>query len=388
MIQGTAVDPRVEEALERALALGELGVQVAAYLDGELIVDAWVGDADAAGTPVTAATLFPVFSVSKAITATAVHLQAQRGLLELDAPIARYWPAYAANGKGAITIRDVLTHRAGVPQMPPDLTVDRLGDWEWIVGWLEQATPLRPPGTRSQYHRLSFGHLLGEVVRRTDPAGRAFGGFVREELCAPLGIRDLFFGVPAQEEPRVAQLTWGEGVDGAPQVVPTPLATMAMPTAVDVIPDVYNQRAVHAACIPAAGGIMSARAAARLFSLLAGGGEAAGVRLLARERLLDLTTPRPDPLEIDEAIAMPVSLGIGGYWIGPDPVTGDGRHVLAHGGAGGSIGWADLDTGLAVAITHNRMFTVVPEGHPFVPLADAVRAVAAEKGAALVADDG
>jgi CubicO group peptidase (beta-lactamase class C family) len=376
MVAGTAVDPRVESALEQAVELGEIGVQVAAYLGDELIVDAWVGEADSTGTPVTADTLFPVFSVSKGITATAVHLQAARGLLELDAPIARYWPEYAANGKEAITIRHVLTHRSGMPHMPPDLTVERLADWEWIIDWLAQATPLCPPGTRSQYHRLSFGHLLAEVVRHTDPVDRDFGAFVQAELCEPLGIRDIWFGVPAEDEDRVAVLTWGAGPPGVPQVAPTDLALMAMPAAVDVVPDIYNQRAVHAACIPAAGGIISARAGAKVFSLLANGGEAGGVQLLSRDQLLELTTPRPDPLEIDETIGMVVSVGIGGYWVGPSPLTGDGAHVLSHGGAGGSMAWADLDSGLAVAITHNRMFTDFPRGHPFVPLADAIRAVA------------
>ncbi len=383
MVEGTAVDSRVEAALEHAVALGEIGVQVAAYLGEELIVDAWVGDADPTGTPVTAETLFPVFSVSKGITATAVHVQAARGLLELDAPIARYWPEYAANGKGEITIRHVLTHRSGVPQVPPDLTVERLGDWEWITDWLAQATPLCPPGTRSQYHRMSFGYLLAEVVRRTDAAGRDFPGFVREELCEPLGMRDIWFGVPAEEESRVAVLTWGAEPPTAPQVEPTPLAEMAMPSAVTVIPEIYNQRAVHAACIPAAGGIMSARATAKLFSLLANGGEVGDVRLLSREQLLELTTPRPDPLELDELIGMVVSVGTGGYWVGPSPVTGNGAHVLSHGGAGGSMGWADLDSGLAAAITHNRMFIDTPHGHPFVPLADAIRAVAEQRTTAV-----
>jgi CubicO group peptidase (beta-lactamase class C family) len=366
-----AADTRVRDALDRALELGELGVQVAAYSGDELVVDAWAG-------PVDGETLFPIFSVGKAFVATAIHLQAERGLLELDAPIAAYWPEYAANGKGAITIRHVLTHRAGVPQMPPELTPERLGDWEWITGWLaEQVTPLCPPGTRSQYHALSFGHLLAEVVRRTDPRRRPFGDFLSDELLGPLGVDDLWVGLPPEQEHRVAQLSWGDDPPSAPQVAPNPVRVASFPPAVAPVPEVFNLPAVHQACLPAASAIATARAVARFFALLARGGD----DLLSRERLLELTTPRPNPYEVDEAIGMVPWLGIGGYWLGgphppADPVVGPGTHVLAHGGAGGSIAWADLDTGLAVAITHNRMFGALPpERHPFVELGAAVRAL-------------
>ena len=377
-------DERVRAALERSVELGEVGVQVAAYLGEELIVDEWIGDADEAGTSVTGETLFPVFSVSKAMVATAVHLQAERGLLDLDEPIATFWPEYTANGKDGISIRHVMMHRGGVPQMPPDLTSELLDDWNWIVRRLAEVTPLCPPGTRSQYHAISFGYLLAEVVRRTDPKHRMYRDFLREEICAPLGIDDLWVGLPPEQEHRVATLTWGAEPPAAPQVAPNPVRNASMPAAVLPGPEVYNLPIVHEACIPAASGIMTARACARFFALLASGGVLGGTRLLSRERLLELTTPRPNPLEPDEAIGMVTWIGTGGYWLGgehppADPVVGVGKHILAHGGAGGSIAWADLDTGLAVSITHNRMFAALPlEAQPFVTLGEAVRAVAAE----------
>jgi CubicO group peptidase (beta-lactamase class C family) len=158
-----------------------------------------------------------------------------------------------------------------------------------------------------------------------------------------------------------------------------------MPDSVYVIPDVYNRPEVRRAVIPAAGGIATARSVARFYSILANRGALAGTRLLSEERVLANTALRPDPLEVDEAIGMPTSNGVGGYWIGDpehpssDVVASKGKHVLAHNGAGGSIAWADLDTGLAVGIAHNRMFAGVPlDQHPFTALGDAVRAVAAD----------
>lgn len=380
---GTKTDPRVDAALDRAVELGEVGVQVAAYVGDELVVDSCIGVRDAAtGEAVEPDTLFPVFSVTKALTATVVHLHAERGLLELDEPIATYWPEYARKGKGDITIRHVLTHRAGVPQMPPDLTVEGLADWDSIVDWLADVEPICPPGVRSMYHSTSFGYLLGEVVRRTDPGRRLLGRLLREEILDRLDISDVHVGLPASEEPRVATLTWGEAPPSTPQVAPNPIRDLASPQAITPSPGPYNRPETHQACMPSAGGIMSARDAARFFALLANGGELGGVRLLSEERLRALTRPRPNPDEVDEAIGMRTAVGIGGYWVAGggvvvDPVVGSGRAILSHGGAGGSIGWADIDSGLAAVITHNRMFGAVrAEAHPFVALGEALRAVA------------
>lgn len=378
-------DPRVSAALEQALERGEIGVQIAAYLGQELLVDACIGVSDEqTREPVTPTTLFPVFSVTKAMTATAVHLQAERGLLDLDAPVAAYWPEYASQGKDAITIRHVLTHRAGVPQIPPELTPEGLADWDAIVDWLAEVEPICPPGERSMYHSMSFGYILGEVIRRTDPQHRLPGAFVREELCAPIGVEDLWIGLPADQRHRVATLTWGAEPPAAPQVAPSPLREASMPAAVAPVPEVYNRADVQAACIPAAGGITTARDGARFFALLANGGALDGVRLLDEQRLRALTEPRENPLERDESIGMVTWIGVGGFWLGgphppASPVVGSSASILAQGGAGGSIAWADLGARLAVMITHNRMFGDVPaDRHPFVPLGRALREIAAE----------
>lgn len=373
--------PRVREALEQAAALGEVGVQVAAYQGDRLVVDEWIGTKDErANAPVEADTLFSVFSVSKAIVTTALHMQADRGLLSVDAPVADYWPEYAANGKGDITIRHVLQHRGGVPQMPPDLTPERMADWDGIVAWLADVTPLCPPGQRSMYHSLSYGYILGEVIRRTDPRHRPYGYFLREEICAPLDIKDLWVGLPADEEHRVATLTWGATPPSAPQVAPNPIREAMMPAGIAPVPEIWNTSAMRAAVIPAGSGIMTARDGARFMALLANRGELGGTRLISEDRLMALTEPRPNPLERDEGIGMITTNGVGGFWVGgkhphTDPVMGRATHLLAHGGAGGSYAWADLDARVGVMITHNRMFGALPaDRHPFIGLAAAVRA--------------
>ena len=147
---GCAEDMTTPAAVARALALDECGIQISAMLGRTPILDGWGGAlGDGARTPVDAETLFPIFSVSKAVTAVAVHIQAERGLIEYDAPLAAYWPEYGARGKESVTVGHVLSHRAGVPQMPDDVTPERMCDWNWMVERLADAEPLFPAGTRN-----------------------------------------------------------------------------------------------------------------------------------------------------------------------------------------------------------------------------------------------
>ncbi len=373
----------VDKALQRAVELGELGVQVAAYVEGELVVDAWTGPKDVeTGEQVDGDTLFPVFSTTKAVTATALHVQAERGLIDYEAKVVEYWPEYGANGKDQVAVRDILIHRSGAPQMPADVTPETIGDWDWVVDRLANLVPLHAPGERTIYHSLSFGWLVGELVRRTDPQHRPFGQFVREEVLDPIGVQDIYLGLPESEEHRVATLVPPTASFGAA----LELRDVTMPPA--VAPGArYNVREMHAACNPGAGGIMNARSGARFFAMLANGGELDGVRLLSEDRLRALTTLRPRPHEDDESIPHVAWLGTGGYWVGGEsppapPEVGTGTHVLTHPGAGGSIGWADLDTKLAVTICHNRMFRNDPpvplDDYPFFAVGERARAIAAE----------
>src|SRR5215813_1634824 len=199
----------VQHAVDAAIGDGgEIGLQVAAYVNGELVVDVWGGSADeTTGRKVDGDTLFPVFSVTKAITATALHIQAERGLIDYEQPIRRYWPEFGARGKDKATIRDALTHRTGIPLMPSGVTPEQMCDWEWMVDQLARMEPVFDPGATSAYHSYTFGWIIAECVRRTDPKERPFSRFVQEEICAPLGIDNLFLGIPDGVEPRIAQLT-------------------------------------------------------------------------------------------------------------------------------------------------------------------------------------
>src|SRR5262249_55092118 len=152
-------------------------------------------DEGADARQVDRSTVFPIFSVTKAATLMALHIQAERGFIEYDTPLAFYWPEYGTKGKDQITVRHVLTHRAGVPQMPSDITPDGLGDWDWITDRLADVEPRFRPDTRNTYLSYSFGWLLGELVRRTDPHGRSFSQFVDDEICQPLGVDSFWIGI-------------------------------------------------------------------------------------------------------------------------------------------------------------------------------------------------
>jgi CubicO group peptidase (beta-lactamase class C family) len=357
--------PSLDAALHRAVELGERDVQVAAYLGDELIVDTWTEEVDES-------TVFPIFSISKGVTALALHVQAERGLVDVDAPIARYWPEYAQNGKQDITVRDVLSHRAGVPQMPVDVTPELLGDWDWITTRLAEVTPLFPRDTTNAYHSMVFGWLIGEVVRRTDPKQRSFHQFVREELCEPLGVDAFWFGVPAEVEQHVAVLSFP---DPPPAPAADSIVRLAVPPQVALAPEVFNRADVHSVSAPAVGGIANARSLARLFSPLANGGEAGGVTLLSPERVERLLERRADYDVEDVTYGRRLPVGVGGFWLEAPGVADDVARVLCHPGVGGTVAWAEPDTGLSVAICHDRMFAAVAE-HPFTAIAESVREVA------------
>ena len=199
----TMTSTPLKDALKAALAVGERGVQVAAYLDGRLIADEAAGQWEPAdggdARPVTPDTLFPVFSITKAVTATAVNLQVQRGLISYDTPVARVWPEYGVHGKDEITVGHVLCHRSGVPQIDASVTVDTLGDWDALTAMVADQIPVAPPDTMNAYSAYGFGWTLGEVVRRTDPQHRGFHQFVRDDVLAPLGMDDFFLGLPDEQ---------------------------------------------------------------------------------------------------------------------------------------------------------------------------------------------
>src|SRR5262249_34898910 len=202
----SAANDKVRAVLETIVAdTTEIGLQVAAYLDGKLVIDAWAGLADeATKTPVNGDTMFMLSSTTKGITATCMHLLAEKHKLDYDMPIVKVWPEFGQNGKSAATLRHALSHQTGVPQTPVGYTPDWLADWDRMCRGIAALKPLYPIGQRTAYHSLNFGHINGEILRRVD--GRTIAQFLQDEICKPLGINGVYLGVPDPELHRVAVL--------------------------------------------------------------------------------------------------------------------------------------------------------------------------------------
>lgn len=346
------------DAMRRALDAGETGLAVAVYAGNELVVDVWGGIAnEAQSQPVRQDTLFPTFSVIKAVTAVALHIQVSRGLVDYDAPVARYWPAFAASGKDRLTVRHVLHHRSGVWQMPDGMTPEHLADYDWMCEHIAALTPMFEPGTRNGYQSLTFGWMISEVVRRTDPKNRTFRDFVRDEILEPLKIHDLWMGVPPDQQGRIARL-----IDAPPRPLPPGAPPFrAIPLTVGTREDIFGRADVRASCIPGAGGFSTARDMARFFAMLANGGQLGGVRILPEALVNTFSEPRPGTDQVDDVQGITLRIGAG-FWLGGDAQPGNlGRLIgtnpraLGHPGAGCSLAWADPDKRIAVAIMHNRM---------------------------------
>lgn len=349
----------IDRAIERAVELGEQGLQLAVYLGEDLVIDTWTEGFShpETGRAYDETTLYPAFSVTKAIAALCLHLQAERGFVDYDEPVARYWPEFAQAGKGGITVRHVLMHQSGVPQMPFGVTPELMGDWDWMVERLARATPVHAPGAGSAYQGLNFGWLVGEIVRRTDPPGRDFKDYIREELCAPLGVEDLWVGLPESEFHRVAHLE--SELNEGPVPGEIWASRQAKPFAVQPQAGVHNDPVVWAGTSPGAGGIMTAAAVARIFAMIANGGRLDGVRLLSEERVWGFTQPRWNPHFLDQVVVggnrASMNLGMGAFHL-KDQNFGGGFSFLSHSGQGRSVAFAHLDTKLSGAVCHNRMF--------------------------------
>ncbi|MFC4535925.1 serine hydrolase domain-containing protein [Sphaerisporangium dianthi] len=349
------VQQQVQDAIDELIGSGaERGLQVAVYRRGELVVDAVAGTADpATGRPVTPGTPFHVTSTGKGVTSTVVHVLAERGVLSYDTPIADLWPEFAAHGKQGATLRHALTHSTGVPGLPVDTTPEDLTDWDKMCATIAGAAPWWEPGAKTGYHPQSFGHIIGEIVRRA--TGRPISQVLLEAVATPLGVAgELYFGVPAAELGRLAVLSEPEG---AMEPTPEMMAAMAeqmpffrvvdgwtaappaaMPTAA-----YCNRPDVLTADIPA-GGVMSARAVARMYAALMD--EVDGVRLVSPDRLREITAVAVSGM--DEVIGLPVTRGLG-YNVGfAGPL--DGSTLFGMAGSGGTAAYADTASGVAIAV--------------------------------------
>jgi CubicO group peptidase (beta-lactamase class C family) len=347
---------QVQQVIDQLVDSGtERGVQVAVYRRGEQVVDAVAGVADpASGRPVDAGTVFYNFSTVKGATATLAHILAERGLFGYDTPVAGLWPEFAAHGKQAVTVRQVLNHTAGVPGIPLDTTIEDLRDWDKMCAAIADAELWWEPGTKVGYHAYTFGYIVGELARRA--TGKPISQLLREEVAGPLGVPgELWFGMPASEHHRLAPL---EDEPGAAEMAAQMMASMPpdLPMFKASPPELFpnaafgNRADVLEADIPA-GGKTSARAIARVYASLLG--EVDGVRLLPPERVAEATAVSSSG--VDEVFGMPTAWGLGYGIGGPSGDAQGSPTVFGLGGVGGSFGCGDTATGLAWAVTKNRI---------------------------------
>jgi CubicO group peptidase (beta-lactamase class C family) len=344
----------------------EIGASVCFYLDGEAAVDLWGGHMDREKTrPWERDTLVNVYSTTKGMTALCAHQLVERGRLDVDAPVARYWPEFAAAGKQDIPVRWLLTHQAGMAAPRKPLSLDDLYGWDPFVAALAEQEPWWEPGTRHGYHALTFGHLVGELIRRI--SGRSVGAYFRENVATPLDA-DFHIGLAAEHDERTSSLHGslappkeqngvtlkGPLADFFRDMSDTSTLTGAAFNNPRFSSDTVNTRAWRAAEIPAANGHGTARALARIYGALARGGEIDGVRIL-------------EPASIDRAreeqvfgpdlvlAGMPMRYGLG-FMLRQDfmPLSPNDA-AFGHPGAGGSIGMADPVAKVGFGYTMNKM---------------------------------
>ncbi len=340
----------VREAFEANFDKGlEKGASVAVTRDGEMVVDLWAGEARPDGTPWAEDTIVNVYSTTKMMAAVCVLLLADRGELDFDAPVARYWPEFAQGGKEGVLLRHVMSHSAGLSGFePPVEKPEELYDWDGIVARLAAQAPWWEPGTASGYHAMTQGYLQGEVVRRV--TGRSIGAFFRDEVAGPLGA-DFHIGLDPAHDARVAEL-----------VPPTrTLGEVASPN--DISRRTFESckltgkepriSAWRRAEIPAAGGTGNARAVARVLAALACGGTAFGCKLMSEAGVARIMEEQTNGADLVMGVPLRFGMGFGlnspSWPISPNP------RAFFWGGWGGSLGIVDPALRASIVYVMNKM---------------------------------
>jgi CubicO group peptidase (beta-lactamase class C family) len=323
----------------------DVGSAVALMVEGRLVVDLWAGFADCARTtPWAQDTIATVMSASKGIAALCAAMLVDRGQLDYDEQVATYWPEFAKNGKEATTVRHVLAHQAGLANVG-GLDNKLFEDWGGVIRALEDAAPDWEPGTAHGYHTLTFGHLVGEIIRRVD--GRDIGTFIRDELNQPLGV-ELLMGVRPGEERRCAERCM--------VLAPEQTADDPMAVALADFIEALNRPSWRAAQIPAAGMHTDARSLARVYGALAIGGSLDGVTLLSTDTLDAATTTQVKGLDLTRMFAIPDCVseyGLGWFLAGDAEAPLKSPGNFGHGGMFGSWGWASREHGLGFGYVLN-----------------------------------
>jgi CubicO group peptidase (beta-lactamase class C family) len=360
-----AVEGRVEagwEAVAVAFARnftehGDVGAAVCVYLHGRPVVDLWGGMADAgAGRSWEEDTVVLVFSSTKGATAICANQLVERGMLDMDAPVAAYWPEFAAADKQDVPVRWVLSHQVGVPAVTAALTLAEVLAWDPVVAAVAAQTPIWDPGTATGYHARTYGWMVGEIVRRI--TGRTLGTWLAEEVAAPLGL-DFWVGLPEAIEARVAHLYPPIPPDD-PKIAAAVEAFMGPDTLLGQVltgpsglfgyNDMWNERALHACEMPSSNGIGSARSLARMYAATIGTVD--GVRLLQPDALAAACEAQAQ--RTDRVLGRPTRFGLG-FMLTPVLAPFVGPAGFGHPGAGGSLGFADPDADLAFGYVMNQM---------------------------------
>jgi CubicO group peptidase (beta-lactamase class C family) len=341
---------------------GEVGAAVCVYVEGRPVVDLWGGVADPrTGRPWREDTIVLVYSATKGVTAVCANALVERGLLDADAPVARYWPEFAACGKEDVTVGHMLAHQVGLPYVDAQLTLEEALAWEPVVTALAAQAPIWPPGTKHGYHMRTYGWLTGELVRRVDPQHRTLGRWFRDELAAPLGL-DFWIGLPEALETRVA-----------PVVPPTQDLRAVLGALGDELllarvfsnpgghfsyDDMWNTRPLHACELPSSNGIGDARSLARLYAACLD--EIDGVRALEPATLAAAAKERA--CGADEVLMIESCFGLG-FMLGASFGAANPSTAVGHAGAGGSLAFADPAAGVAFAYVMNDL-RFDPNGDP------------------------
>jgi CubicO group peptidase (beta-lactamase class C family) len=353
-------DPRFEAVRAAFIAnfetRGEPGGAVCIAVDGVPVVDLWGGHADSARTkPWARDTLVNVFSVGKALCALAAARIVEQGLIDLDLPVARVWPEFAAKEKAWINFRQLLSHRAGLPAIAEPLPDGAALDWELMIHALEQQTPWWMPGTGFGYHVNTYGFLIGEVVRRV--TGKTLGALIRDEVAGPLGA-DIHIGLALEHHNRVAQFRWPDmGAMEPPDEDASGFDLMRW-NAYWNPPGISGAHWVNtapwrAAELPSTNAHGNARSVARIYSALAHGGEVRGARVVGAETLQEFT--REHSAGTDLVTQHPAHFGLGFQLTQPERPLGPNKNSFGHFGAGGSLGFCDPQTRLAFGYVTNDM---------------------------------